>query len=75
MSSIVNTAEEQIDYIPLDATGPLDRARSKSRKGQMRLLLWGLPIIVFVLIAIFGPLLVPYDSVTVRTGDRLKEPG
>ncbi len=75
MSSIVNAAEEQIDYIPLDATGPLDRARSKSRKGQMRLLLWGLPIIVFVLIAIFGPLLVPYDSVTVRTGDRLKEPG
>jgi peptide/nickel transport system permease protein len=30
---------------------------------------------VFVLIAIFGPMVVPYDSVTVRTGDRLLPPG
>lgn len=75
MSSITSAAEEQIDYIPLDATGPLDRTRTKGRKAQIRLLLWGLPIIVFVLIAIFGPMLVPYDSVTVRTGDRLKPPG
>jgi len=75
MSSVTTAAEEQIDFIPLDATGPLDRARSKSRRRQMRLLLWGLPIIVFVLIAIFGPILVPYDSVTVRTGDRLEPPG
>ena len=75
MSSIVSAAEEQIDYIPLDATGPFDRSRGKSRKRQMRLLLWGLPIIVFVLIAVFGPMLVPYDAVTVRTGDRLEPPG
>ncbi len=31
--------------------------------------------ILFILIAIFGPMLVPYDSVTVRTGDRLEPPG
>ena len=30
---------------------------------------------LFILIAIVGPMLVPYDSVTVRTGDRLEPPG
>jgi microcin C transport system permease protein len=49
--------------------------RGHSRKQEIRLFLWGLPVIIFVLIAIFGPIIVPYDSVTVRTGDRLKPPG
>ncbi len=34
-----------------------------------------LPIIVFALVAIVGPVVVPYDSVATRTGDRLRPPG
>jgi peptide/nickel transport system permease protein len=75
MSSVVNAAEEQIDFIPLDGAESFDRTRGKQRRREVYLAFWGLPIILFVLIAIFGPMLVPYDSVTVRTGDRLKEPG
>lgn len=75
MSSVMAAAEDQFDYVPLDSSGPFGRTRSTSRKPQLLLLFWGLPIILFVLIAIFGPILVPYDSVTVRTGDRLEPPG
>lgn len=75
MAAIASAAEEQIDFIPLDDMGPFARAQARSRKRKMRLLLWALPIIVFVLLAVFGPMLVPYDAVTVRTGDRLKPPG
>jgi peptide/nickel transport system permease protein len=75
MSSVTSAAEEQIDYIPLDESGPFDRTRRKGRSREVYLVFWGLPIILFVLIAIFGPMLVPYDSVSVRTGDRLKAPG
>lgn len=75
MSSITTAAEEQLDYLPLDESGPLDRARPKRRRREVYLAFWGLPIIFFVLIAIVGPVLVPYDSVTVRTGDRLEPPG
>lgn len=75
MSAITTAAEEQFDSISLDDSGAFARAGIRNRKRKIRLLLWGVPIIVFVLIAIFGPMLVPYDSVTVRTGDRLKPPG
>ncbi len=75
MSSITTAAEEQIDYLPLDQTGPFDRTRPKRRRREVYLAFWGLPIVLFILIAIFGPLLVPYNSVTVRTGDRLQPPG
>jgi peptide/nickel transport system permease protein len=75
MSSIVNTADEQFDTISLDQSGSFGRTRGKRRRREVYLAFWGLPIILFILIAIFGPMLVPYDSVTVRTGDRLKEPG
>lgn len=51
------------------------RARPKSRKREIRLALWGAPVVIFILIAIFGPMIVEYDAVTVRTGDRLKGPG
>jgi peptide/nickel transport system permease protein len=33
-----------------------------------------IPVVVFVLVAIVGPMLVPYDSVHVNTGDRLLPP-
>jgi peptide/nickel transport system permease protein len=34
-----------------------------------------LPVIVFALVAIIGPVVMPYDSVTTRTGERLLPPG
>lgn len=49
--------------------------KSKQRTRRVRMLLWGLPIILFIGAAILGPVIHPYDSVGVRTGDRLKAPG
>jgi peptide/nickel transport system permease protein len=72
MSAVANDEPNSID-VSNDLLG--SRVRGHSRKQEIRLFLWGLPIIIFVLIAIFGPMLVPYDSVKVRTGDRLKPPG
>jgi len=42
---------------------------------MIRVLLGALPLVVFILIALVGPLVIPYDAVTVRTGDRLLPPG
>jgi peptide/nickel transport system permease protein len=39
-----------------------------------RLLVGAAPLVLFLLIAIVGPVIWPYDSVTVRTGERLKPP-
>ena len=75
MSSLAAVTEEQPDYIPVGNEELGTRVRGHSRKQEVRLFLWGLPILIFILIAIVGPILVPYDSVTVRTGDRLKPPG
>jgi peptide/nickel transport system permease protein len=48
------------------------RARRSERR---RLLGWAAPLLLFVAAAVVGPVLVPYDAVAVRTGDRLKPPG
>jgi peptide/nickel transport system permease protein len=47
----------------------------RGRNRELQLALWALPIVAFVLAAIVGPMAVEYDSVKVRTGDRLKPPG
>ena len=49
----------------------------KSRRGldRKRLALWSLPILLFIGAAIIGPTIFPYDSLIVRTGDRLEPPG
>lgn len=52
-----------------------EAAKRKNRKREIRLALWAVPILIFIAAAIVGPFLVPYDSVTVRTGDRLEPPG
>ncbi|MGD9711963.1 MAG: ABC transporter permease [Thermomicrobiales bacterium] len=49
--------------------------RARSWKREIRLFLWATPILFFVVAAVIGPVIVPYDSVTVRTGDRLQPPG
>jgi peptide/nickel transport system permease protein len=57
----------------LAAVAPARRRRQRTQR--LRLLLWGLPVLLFAAAALVGPLLFPYDSVKVRTGDRLKAPG
>jgi peptide/nickel transport system permease protein len=54
------------------STATTDRKR---RSQRVRMLLWAMPIIIFIGIAIFGPIIHPFDSVKVRTGDRLEAPG
>jgi peptide/nickel transport system permease protein len=53
-----------------ESAGRLHGYRGK----RLGLLLWTLPTLLFVVIAIVGPILVPYDAVTTHTGDRLKPP-
>ncbi len=48
--------------------------KRRSRR-TARILATGMPLLIFVLVAIFGPILLPYDAITTRTGDRLKPPG
>jgi peptide/nickel transport system permease protein len=47
--------------------------RPRSKRGA--LVIAALPVIVFALVAIVGPVVVPYDSIGTRTGDRLRPPG
>jgi peptide/nickel transport system permease protein len=48
---------------------------TRRRRKRGVLVMAALPIIVFALVAIVGPVVVPYDSVATRTGDRLRPPG
>jgi len=54
-----------------------DALVKSARRGldRRRLFLWSLPILFFIAAAIFGPYFFPYDSLQVRTGDRLEPPG
>ena len=47
----------------------------RARRQRLRLALSAVPLLLFVLVAAVGPLVVTYDPVTVRTGERLKPPG
>lgn len=46
----------------------------RSRFAQLLSLSWGLPLIVFVLLAAVGPQVVPYDPLLVRLTARLRRP-
>jgi peptide/nickel transport system permease protein len=70
------TAASTSSSTALDHEARLGAApRARNWRREFHLFLWSLPILLFVAAAIFGPMLVPYDSVTVRTGDRLEPPG
>jgi peptide/nickel transport system permease protein len=75
MSSSISSATEQTGSFAETASPLAAERRERSWQREFRLFLWGIPILVFILLAVFGPILVPYDSVTVRTGDRLQPPG
>jgi len=49
--------------------------RLRQRRRARRLAAWAIPIAIFVVVAVVGPILVPYDPVTVRLGERLRPPG
>jgi peptide/nickel transport system permease protein len=57
---------------PLDIARAGQRARARRRA---RLLLHGVPLLLFVFIAAVGPLVIDYDPVATRTSERLKPPG
>ncbi|HLJ58818.1 MAG TPA: ABC transporter permease [bacterium] len=44
-------------------------------RARRRLLWWSAPLAAFAFVAVVGPMLVPYDPVTVRLADRLAPPG
>lgn len=44
------------------------------RAGPQRLLIAALPLGLYVLLAVVGPMLVPYDAVTTNTSERLQPP-
>jgi peptide/nickel transport system permease protein len=48
---------------------------ARRRRQRVRLFLVGLPLLLFVLVAIVGPMVVVYDPITTHTGERLKPPG
>jgi peptide/nickel transport system permease protein len=54
----------------------IDSAGSaRARRQRLRLLLAAAPLLLFIAMAIVGPIVFPYDAVTTRTSDRLKPPG
>jgi peptide/nickel transport system permease protein len=68
------------DGTSLSAAGPgvalptTARSSVRHRRRVTRLLVGLVPVVFFLLVAAIGPMLVPYDSVAVRTGERLKPP-
>jgi peptide/nickel transport system permease protein len=48
---------------------------TRRRRQNVRLAIAALPLMLFVLIALVGPMIVEYDPITTRTGERLKAPG
>lgn len=53
------------------SVGPSARARRQ----RLQLLLAAAPLLLYIAVAIVGPIVLPYDAVTTRTSDRLKPPG
>ena len=51
------------------------RRSTRARRRVTRLLVAATPLALFILVALVGPIVYPYDSVTTRTGERLKPPG
>jgi peptide/nickel transport system permease protein len=62
------------------ARGPADLdvvepAPERRRGRALALLPAALPLLLFVVVAVVGPVLVPFDAVTTRTAERLSPPG
>lgn len=80
MQTAPSSSRSRNDAKPSSAGGSsgLERTRPdrKFRKsGRLRLVLWSLPVLVFIAAAIVGPMLVEYNSVRVNISVRLEPPG
>ncbi len=59
-----------------EPTAPISLpSRPRNRRALVRAGLWGIPILLFILVAVLGPMVYPFDAVATYTGDRLKPPG
>ena len=57
---------------------PVSEAAARKRRALRRwrgAIIWSVPLVAYALIALIGPLLIPYDPITVHLGQRLKPPG
>jgi peptide/nickel transport system permease protein len=69
------TLTAQAEAYDAGARIPAPRVRDHARSERSALLLWSIPLVLFVLVALAGPTLVDYDPVTVRLSDRMRPPG
>jgi peptide/nickel transport system permease protein len=65
----------QPDPRDLAALDPPPADPPPARRSRLALLLAGIPLFLYVLAAVIGPVLVPYDATVTRLTDRLKAPG
>lgn len=68
----LGTPEQGIGLPPADQPPSEPSPRRRSRR---TVLLSGIPVAIYILAALIGPYLVPYDSTVTRLTDRLKGPG
>ena len=57
---------------------PMAEATVRRRRAWRRwrgVIVWAMPLVVYALIAVLGPLLIAYDPITVHLSQRLKPPG
>lgn len=67
-------------YEALPSSGHNEIARGQAidralRSRRIRLMLWSLPVVAFIVAAIVGPMITEYNPVQVRLPDRLESPG
>jgi len=55
------------------STGSL--APPSRRRQTLQLLIVAVPLVLFILVAVVGPMVVVFDPITTRTGERLRPPG
>ena len=72
--SLVEGRPAVLPEAPVAATSGGGRSPRRRRR-LVGLLVAGIPLVVFVLAAVIGPMVVTYDPITTRTGDRLRPPG
>lgn len=72
LNAIGRLAERAPSGVPAAEAAARRRRRLRRWRG---VIVWAAPLVVYVLIALVGPLLIAYDPITVHLGQRLKPPG
>ena len=73
----VNTSSSTTLGTPATAATAASRLHRPARLNPIwrLVIIWSLPLVVYVLIALIGPLVIAYDPVTVQLGQRVQPPG